>query len=85
MEKPYDLKDLGAKVKAEASKRGLELAESAVEELSRAVYFGFKDWAKESAALSENKIDDLAAKFYDYADEIVLPQISKIDLDGTGA
>lgn len=84
MEKPYSLKDLGAKIAANAKDDGLEIAEEALEKLGKAVYFGVKDWAKESAALTPTQIDDFAAKFYDMADPIVLEQIEKIDLNHDG-
>lgn len=71
MEKAYDLKDLGARLKA----KGLVEAE----DLAGAVYKEFKAWLKESAPLSENKYDDILAPFIDQLDAIVLPQIDKID------
>lgn len=71
MEKAYDIKDLGERLKA----KGLDLAEEAV----GIVYKETKEWIKESAALSENKFDDLAAPFLDQLDAVVLPQIDKID------
>lgn len=82
MDKAYDLTDLGQKIAAEAKKDGLELAEEAIKELGKAVYFGVKAWAKESAAMSESPIDDFMAKFYDYADAYVLPQLDKVHLVG---
>lgn len=84
MEKAYELKALGQKISERAKADGLELAEEAVEKLAKAAYFGFKDWAKESAALSETKVDDFAAQFYDLADKHVVPQIEKLDLDKDG-
>lgn len=84
MEKAYDLKALGEKVKEEAKKEGLTFAEEAVESLAKAAYKGFKEWMKESAVLSETKIDDFLAPFYDQVDAIVMPQIDKIDLDKDG-
>lgn len=84
MEKPYDLKDLGAKIIAEAKKEGLPLAEEAAEKLAKAAYFGVKSWYVESAKLSQTKIDDLGLPFIDHVDQFVLPQIEKIDLDGDG-
>ena len=84
MEKPYSLKDLGAKIAAKAKEDGLEIAEAAAEKLAKAAYFGVKEWAKESAALSPTPIDDLAAKFYDMADPFVLEQIEKMDLNHDG-
>lgn len=85
MEKPYDLKALGEKIKANAAADGLHIAEEAAEKLGKAVYFGVKDWAKESAAKSENKVDDFVANFYDQIDAYVVPQIEKLDLDKDGA
>ncbi len=73
MTKAYDLKVLGARLK----EAGLGNAE----QLAGEVYLVTKDWAKESAPLSENKIDDLAAPFYDQADTFVLSQLDKIDQD----
>jgi hypothetical protein len=84
MEKAYELKALGEMIIAEAKKEGLTIAEEALEKLGKAVYFGSKEWAKESAKLSETKIDDFIAPFYDKIDEFVTPQIEKIDLDGDG-
>lgn len=84
MERPYSLKDLGQKIAAEAKKDGLEIAEEAVEKLAKAAYMGTKAWAKESAELSETKVDDVLARFYDMADPIVLEQIAKIDLNHDG-
>lgn len=84
MEKAYDLKALGEKIVSEAKKEGLSLAEESVEVLAKAAYNAVKSWAKESAVLSENKIDDFVAPFYDQIDPLVLPQIEKIDLDGNG-
>jgi hypothetical protein len=84
MEKAYDIKDLGKKVKEEAMKEGLTFAEEAVEALAKAAYFGFKAWLVESAPLSDTKIDDFLLPFYDHIDKLVLPQIEKIDLDGDG-
>lgn len=71
MEKAYDLGVLGEKLKA----RGLDLAEEAV----GIIYVELKAWLKESALVSENKIDDVVAAFLDQLDPIVLPQIDKID------
>jgi hypothetical protein len=85
MEKAYELKALGAKILEKAKADGLEIAEEAVEKLAKAAYFGVKEWAQESAALSETKVDDFIAPFYNYADQYVLPQIEKIDLDGDGS
>lgn len=80
MEKAYGLKDLGQMIKDQAAKEGLTIAEEALEKLGKAVYLGTKEWAK----LSESKIDDFIAPFYDQIDTFVIPQIEKIDLDGDG-
>lgn len=84
MEQAYELKALGLAIIEEAKKDGLTIGEEAVEVLAKAAYFGQKRWLKESALLSENKIDDVAIPFYDFADGIVLPLIEKIDFDGDG-
>jgi ferritin-like metal-binding protein YciE len=79
VEKAYNLKDLGEMIANEARNDGLQVAEEALEKLGVAVYIGLKQWAKESAALSENKVDDLLAKFLDYADPYVLEQIARVN------
>lgn len=84
MQKPYDIKQLGQAIIAEAKKDGLTLAEEAAEKIAKAAYLGTKTWAKASAAVSENKIDDILMPAIDYLDTMVLPQIEKIDLDGDG-
>lgn len=84
MEKAYDLKSLGEIIAAEAKKEGFAVAEEALEKLGKAVYMGVKHWASESAILSESKVDDFIAPFYEMMDKFVLPQIEKIDLDGDG-
>lgn len=84
MEKAYSLKALGQFIALEAKQDGLELAEESIEKLAKAAYAGIKSWAKISAAMSENVIDDVAAKFYDYADPYVLPQIEALDLNKDG-
>ena len=67
----YDLKVLAEKLRG----RGLDIAEEA----AGIVYVELKAWLKESALLSENKIDDVVVAFLDQLDPIVLPQIDKID------
>lgn len=84
MQKAYDIKALGEMIVAKAKADGLEIAEQAAEKLAKAAYMATKEWAQESAVLSETKIDDLIAPFYGMIDQFVLPQISKIDLDGDG-
>ena len=75
MEKAYDLKALGLKLK----EQGLPILENALEESALKAYTAVKEWAKESAVLSDNKIDDVVAPFYDNLDPLVLPMIDKID------
>jgi hypothetical protein len=67
-----------------AKEGGLDLAEQTGEHLGKAVYLGLKEWAKESARLSETQIDDLISPFYDQLDQFVIPQIEKLDLDKDG-
>lgn len=81
MEKAYDLKELGRKIVAKAN---LKLSEEALEAIGKGAYDGFKEWFKESAVLTDTKIDDVASSFLVYADPYVLPQIEKIDLDHDG-
>lgn len=85
MTKAYDVTELGLLVIQEAKKDGLHLAEEGIQTLSKAVYNATKQWAKESAKISDNHIDDMLAPFYDYLDSMVLNQIEKIDLDGKKA
>ena len=75
MEKAYDLKDLGLKLK----EQGLPIALDALEAAGAKVYQAFKAWAKESAVISKTPIDDVVAPFYDQLDPLVLPLIDKID------
>ena len=84
MVKAYDVKELGLAIKAKAEGEGLALAEDAIEALAKACYLGMKDWLKASALLSESKVDDFVAPFYDQLDTFVLPQIDKIDLNKDG-
>ena len=80
MEKAYDLKVLGEKLKA----KGLVAAEASVESVGKEVYGAVKEWFKESAALSKTTLDDLVAPFIDKADETIESAIEKLDLDGDG-
>jgi hypothetical protein len=81
MEKAYDLKALGEKI---LEKMDLGLTEEQIERLGKAVYEGSKEWAIESAQLSENKLDDLFQGLYGFLDQFVLPQIEKLDLNKDG-
>lgn len=89
MESAYDIKALGESIVAEAKKEGLPMAEDAVERLGKAAYNAFKAWVKESAVLSKGgvlaQVDDYLAPFIDQLDPVVVPQIEKIDLDGSGS
>ena len=71
MEKAYDF--------GEFAKRLKEQGLIAAEDLAGGVYMELKKWLSESAALSENKLDDIAIPFLNQLDPIVLPQIDKID------
>ena len=81
----YSLKELGLMIASEAKKDGLVLAEQTLEILAKAVYKATKQWATESAKASSNVIDDMIAPFYYNLDTFVLPQIEKIDIDGSGS
>ena len=82
--KAYDFSELGKKIAEKAKADGLELAEEAVEQLGKAAYAGLKEWATESAALSDTKIDDFIAPFYSQLDAFVNESIAKIDLNSDG-
>lgn len=71
MTKAYDVQDLLKRLEAQ----GLTLAEEAI----MIIFKESKQWAKESAALSENKYDDLVVPFIDQIDGVLVPQIDKID------
>lgn len=80
MEKAYDVKALGEKLKA----KGLVAVEASVEEVGKEVYAATKEWLKESAALSKTTVDDLVVPFIDKLDETVNKAIEGLDLDGDG-
>jgi hypothetical protein len=84
MEKPFDLKALGAAIVAEAKKDGLHLAEETAESLAKAAYFGVKGWLEASAKLTVTPIDDVVVGFISKADPFVMEQIEKLDLDKDG-
>ena len=71
MTEAYDLKDLGEKMKA----AGLDVAE----EGAGKAYQALKAWFVESAALSQNKFDDMVVPFLGQVDAVVLPQIDKLN------
>jgi hypothetical protein len=71
MEKAYDVKALAEKLK----EKGLP----EVENMAVLAYQAIKEWAVESAALSENKIDDVLMPALSFLDGMILPAIDKID------
>jgi hypothetical protein len=71
MEKAYDIKELGLKLKA----KGLDIAE---ESLKIIVEESF-DWLEESAKLSPNMYDDMMAMVYPQAKSYVIAQVDKLD------
>jgi hypothetical protein len=71
MEKAYDLKELGKRLK----EKGLIEAEDAAVE----VYKETKKWVAESAVISSTPYDNLVVPFLDQLDAVVLPQLDKID------
>ena len=71
MESAYQLKALVDKLKA----RGLDVAEDAAKIMVEETF----NWVGESAAMSENKVDDLVALGLPKLQEIVMPFIDKID------
>lgn len=71
MEKAYDLKELERRLK--------EAGLPEIEDLAQKVYEATKGWTIDSAKLSPNPYDDLGIPFFRYADDLVLPQIDKID------
>lgn len=75
MDKAYDLKALGMKLKD----KGLPILEEAAEAAAGQAYMALKEWLQESAVLSENKIDDVIMPFLGQMDGMVLPLIDKID------
>jgi len=71
MEKPFDLKYLGEKMK----EAGLDIAEESLGK-GAVVFFDFLD---ESAKLSQNMVVKLVASLLPEARKAVLEQIDKID------
>lgn len=70
--KAYDIKELAKHLK----EQGLELAEDAAEKIAKASFA----WLKESAAISENKYDDMAvAVALPKMEEEVFKLVDKID------
>jgi hypothetical protein len=71
MDKAYDLKALGEKLKG----RGLDLAEESVKILVEESF----DWVAESAKLSATPYDDMAAVILPKLKELALAAVDKID------
>ena len=71
MEKAYDVKELGRRLK----EAGLIELEDAV----GGVYKEVSAWIKESAIMSENPYDDIVAVAFPHLDKVVLPKIDAID------
>lgn len=71
MEKAYDLKELGKRLK----KRGLIEAEDA----AAGIYSVVKNWYEDSAKLSATPYDDMAIVLFPQIDRVVIGEIDKID------
>lgn len=71
MEKPFDPKDLVAKLKD----KGLDIAE----ESAKLVVESVLDWVSESVVMTENKVDDFALAVIPAVKPFVMGQIDKID------
>ncbi len=74
MEKAYDFKGLMSELKD----NGLEIAEESAKVLISSVF----SWLEKSAALSENKYDDLAVILYPQLKAYALEQAEKINKEG---
>lgn len=75
MEKAYDLKELVKKLQA----TGVPALKEVAEAEALLIFKETKTWLKESAVISENKVDDVVMPFIDHVDAVVLPLIDKID------
>lgn len=73
MEKSYDIKVLGEKLKAS----GLPI----VEESAEIVLIHVIQWVKDSAKLSQNPYDDMALVLMPLIEQNIMKQINKIDGD----
>lgn len=71
MEKAYDIKELGAKLKA----NGLDIAEEAAEVIVKSVF----EWVEESAIVSPFPYDDFLTIVLPKLKELSLKQVDKID------
>jgi hypothetical protein len=71
MEKAYDVKGLIAELKL----NGLEVAEESAKVVIESVF----SWLEKSAAMSENKYDDMASVLYPRLKKYALEQADKIN------
>ena len=71
MEKAYDLKVLGEKLKG----KGLDVAEESLKIVVDELFV----WLTESAVMSPNVYDDMMALVYPQAKKYILEQVDKID------
>lgn len=71
MEKAYDIKVLGERLKA----KGLDVAEDVLRDALKEVI----GWIKESAVLSVNPYDNMLEAVFPLIEPILLEQIDKID------
>ena len=71
MEKAYAVSELVVKLKG----RGLDLAENGARMVAEEVFA----WVEESAKLSSNTYDDMAAVLFPMLKDFVFKQIDKID------
>ena len=71
MEKSYDLKDLGKRLK----EKGLVELEDGAEAIVKELFA----WLRESAIMSPNVYDDMAMIVYPKIEEMILSQVDKID------
>lgn len=71
MEKAYDLKALGERLKS----KGLVQLENEAQDIVKETFA----WLKESAAISVNPFDDVAATLYPMIETKIEEQVDKID------
>ena len=71
MEKAYDLKVLGEKIKA----KGLDLAEDALEIVVEELF----QWVEESAKASKSPYDDMGLVVLPQLKKLALEQVDKVD------
>lgn len=71
MEKAYDLKELGLKLKS----KGLDLAEDG----AKIAVEGIFEWLAESAVISSTPYDDMAQLVMPQLKKIIMEQVDKID------